>query len=222
MRAALQYGADDRRPGVRLYLSSFRMGEPFDQLVAALPPGARVAVVSNAVDFIPAEDRLAYARHVFDPVEHFRSHGLAARDLDLREFFGAPDGLRATLADAKLVWANGGNAFLLRRAMAQSGLDRLLRERVPAGSLIYGGWSAGAVVAGASLRGLELMDDPDLVVEGYDAPPIWDGLGLVDFTLVPHVQSPHPEAEAAAQAVAWLTDHNLPHRALRDGEALIL
>jgi dipeptidase E len=198
------------------------MGDPFDRLISALPAGARVAVVSNAVDFIAAEDRLSYARNVFDPLEPFRAHGLAAEDLDLRRFFDDPAGLAPALEDVRLVWANGGNAFLLRRAMRQSGLDDLLRERVHAGALIYGGWSAGAVVAGASLRGLELMDDPQVVAEGYVEPPGWEGLGLVDFTIVPHFQSPHPEADAAARAVAWLTENGLPFRALRDGEALIL
>jgi dipeptidase E len=198
------------------------MGDAFDRLISALPAGAGVAVVSNAVDFIAAEDRRSYARNVFDPLEHFRSHGLAAEELDLRRFFDDPAGLERALEDVRLVWANGGNAFLLRRAMRQSGLDHLLRDRVRDGALIYGGWSAGAVVAGASLRGLELMDDPEVVAEGYDVAPIWEGLGLVDFTLVPHFQSPHPEADAAAQAVAWLTEKGRPFRALRDGEALIL
>lgn len=206
---------------MRLYLSSFRMGDDFGRLVGALPAGAPVAVVSNAVDFIAPEDRLAYARNVFDPVEHFKAHGLAARDLDLRGYFGRPDALKPALADVRLVWANGGNAFLLRRAMRQSGLDDLLRARVAAGTLIYGGWSAGAVVAGPSLRGLHLMDDPELTVEGYDAEPVWEGLGLVDFVLVPHFELPHPEADAAAKAVAWLTDRGVAFRALRDGEAFI-
>ncbi len=206
---------------MRLYLSSFRMGDDFNRLVEALPSGATVAVVSNAVDFIPREDRLAYARNVFDPVDLFRACGLVANDLDLRDHFGRPDGLAEALAGVRLIWANGGNAFLLRRAMMQSGLDRILRERVLAGTLMYGGWSAGAVVAGPTLRGVELMDDPEAVVDGYLPEPIWDGLGLVDFSIVPHFQSPHPEAEAAASVVAWLTEQGLPFRALRDGEAVI-
>lgn len=207
---------------MRLYLSSFRMGTPISQLIAALPTDARVAVVSNAVDFIPLEDRLTYAKHVFDPVALFRSYGLAADDLDLRRFFGDPEALRAALSDVKLVWANGGNAFLLRRAMRQSGLDDILRVGVGAGTLIYGGWSAGAVVAGASLRGIHLMDDPATLVEGYAAAPVWEGLDLVDVTIVPHFQSAHPESDAAAAAVAWLTQQGRPFRALRDGEVIIL
>lgn len=207
---------------MRLYLSSFRMGDRIDDLVRSLPADAEVAVISNAADFIPREDRLAYARAVFDPVTEFRSRGLAAREVDLRDHFGRSDGLEADLSRAALVWANGGNAFLLRRAMCQSGLDDLVRRRVADGSLVYGGWSAGAMVAGPSLRGLEVMDDPNVLVDGYAPEPIWQGLGLVDFTFVPHLGSNGPDGEAATRAVDWLAAQGLPFRALRDGEALVV
>jgi dipeptidase E len=207
---------------VRLYLSSFRMGDQFDQLVAALTPGIGVAVISNATDFIPDADRVAYARNVFNPVEVFRTRGFEAREFDLRTYFDCPELLRSALKGVQLVWANGGNAFLLRRAMMQSGLDRILKDRVPAGTLIYGGWSAGAVVAGPSLRGLDLMDDPTTVAEGYLREPVWEGVGLVDFSIVPHFQSDHAEADCAARVVDWLTDRGLPFRALQDGEAIIV
>lgn len=197
------------------------MGDDFGHLMNALPAGSAVAVVSNAVDFIPLDDRVAYARNVFDPVEHFRSFGLEAFDLDLRKYFGRSRELEVEVAKVQLIWANGGNAFMLRRAMAQSGLDRILRERVTAGTLIYGGWSAGSVVAGPTLQGIEMMDDPHVLVDGYVPEPVWEGLGLVDFSIVPHFQSDHPEAEAAARTVAWMTERGLPFRALRDGEAVV-
>lgn len=179
-------------------------------------------MVSNATDFIPDEARAAYARTVFDPVAHFNDHGLDASPVDLRAFFADPAGLEAALSGVRLVWANGGNAFLLRRAMRQSGLDTLLRREVPGGGLVYGGWSAGAVVAGPTLRGLELMDDPAVVAEGYEAAPVWDGLNLVDFSLVPHFGSDPPEAEAAARAAEWLAGQGMPHRTLRDGEVVVV
>lgn len=206
---------------MRLYLSSYRMGDRFDELVSAVGAGARAVVIANAVDFVPMEDRLAYARTGFDPVAQFRASGLDADELDLRAFFGKPADLAAALADVRLVWANGGNAFLLRRAMRQSGLDEILKRRVPSGELIYGGWSAGAVVAGPSLRGIDLMDEPYVVADGYAAAPVWEGLALVDFSIVPHFESDHPEAEAAARAHAYMTAEKMPHRALRDGEVII-
>ena len=207
---------------VRLYLSSYRMGDRFAELVSALPPGAPVAVVSNALDFIDPEARAAYARNVHDPVAEFRAHGLTAFDLDLRQYFARPEALAEALAPVRLIFATGGNAFLLRRAMAQSGLDALIPGRLAQGDLIYGGWSAGAVVAGPALKGLHLMDDPAVLAPGGYAPePIWDGLGLVDFTIVPHFASDHPEADAAAKAAAWLQAEGLPFRTLRDGEVIV-
>lgn len=207
---------------MRLYLSSFRMGDRFDELVAVLGPGAKVAVVSNALDFIPADARRAYARTGFDAQRVLIERGLDAFDLDLRSHFGAGQTLDAVLADVRLVWAVGGNAFLLRRAMRQSGFDRWLPSRLQEGTLIYGGWSAGAVVAGPDLDGIELMDDPAVIAEGYETTAVRDGLGLVDFTVVPHYRSDHPEAEAAERAAAFRRQRGLPFRTLRDGEVIVV
>jgi dipeptidase E len=204
---------------MRLYLSSYQMGDRFDDLVAFMGPGAKVAVVSNALDGIPADLRQQYRG--FSARAHFNDHGLDASDLDLRDFFDAPQNLLEELSGVRLIWAVGGNAFLLRRAMRQSGLDDLIVKRVGDGSLTYGGWSAGTCVAGVSLRGIDIMDDPPLVPTGYDPTIIWDGLGLVDFIIVPHFASDHPEAALAAAAVDWLKQAGLPFRAIRDGEVIV-
>lgn len=198
------------------------MGNRFDELLSMVGLGSKVAVVSNAVDFIPIESRQHYARTIFDPVAHFRMHGLRSTDLDLRRFFGRAADLEEALADTRLVWAVGGNAFLLRRAMRQSGLDEILRRRVARESVIYGGWSAGAVVAGPTLRGIEIMDDPHIVAERYQIEPVWHGLGLVDFSIVPHFDSDHPEAEAAGRAHEYMRTNGISHRTLRDGEVIVV
>lgn len=207
---------------MRLYLASHRTGDSYPELLRmAGGPGARVGVISNAVDFIPVADREAYARKVFDPVADFRGHGLDAYDLDLRGYFRRPEALLAELERTQLVWAVGGNAFLLRRAMRQSGFDAIAPGLVWAERLAYGGWSAGACVAAPSLRGLEHMDDPETLAEGYDREPVWEGLGLIDAAIVPHYRSEHPEAEAAERAAAWMVANGVPHRTLRDGDVLI-
>ena len=206
---------------MRLYLSSYRFGSARDRLAALVPAGARVAVVSNALDLIPDESRRSYARNVHDPLADLAEMGLSPFDLDLRRWFGDAAGLERELADVQMVWAVGGNTFLLRRAMAQSGLDAILQRRLAEDSLAYGGWSAGACVAGPSLRGIDLMDAPDEVADGYAPAPIYDGLGLVDFVIVPHFASEHPEADAASVSAAWLARQGLAHRTLRDGEAIV-
>ncbi len=206
---------------MRLYLASDRVDARFGDLLRLVGSGARVAVVSNAVDFIAPDDRAAYARQVFDPVANFRDQGLEADDLDLRSYFRRPEALLEALQNVQLIWAVGGNAFLLRRAMRQSGFDAIAPGLIWSEQLVYGGWSAGACVAGPCLRGLELMDDPEVLAEGYDPEPVWEGLGLVDAAIVPHYQSDHPEADAAEAVAAWMRDNKIPHRTLRDGDVLI-
>ena len=206
---------------MRLYLASDRVDARLGDLLRLAGHGARVAVISNAVDFIAPTSRADYARTVFDPVANFRDHGLEAYDLDLRRFFQRPAALLNELTSVQLVWATGGNAFLLRRAMRQSGFDAIAPGLIWNEQLAYGGWSAGACVAGPSLKGLELMDDPAVLAEGYDPEPVWEGLGLVDAAIVPHFQSDHPEAQAAEAAATWMRAHKVPHRTLRDGDVLI-
>lgn len=206
---------------MRLYLASAPTGDAFAELLRMAGPGARVGVIANAVDFIPPDQREAYRRNVHDPVADFRAQGLDSYDLDLRAFFRRPEALLAQLERTQLVWVTGGNAFLLRRAMRQSGFDALAPGLIWAGRLVYGGWSAGACVAAPSLRGLEQMDDPRVLAQGYDAEPVWEGLGLVDAAIVPHWRSDHPEAAAAEACAAWMRDHGVAHRTLRDGDVLI-
>lgn len=206
---------------MRLYLASYRIDDGLPELLRMAGPGARTAVISNAVDFVPAADRESYRCNVHDPVAEFRAHGLDAFDLDLRAYFRRPEALLAVLEETRMVWATGGNAFLLRRAMRQSGFDALAPGLVWAERLVYGGWSAGACVAAPSLRGLELMDDPHVLAEGYHPEPVWEGLGLIDAAIVPHYRSGHAESEAADACVAWMQANKVPHRTLRDGDALI-
>ncbi len=206
---------------MRLYLSSYRSEETAGHLLDLAGGPCRAVVISNAVDMIPAAERQAYARKIHDPVVELREAGLDAEDLDLRDYFANPEALERDLANVGLVWAVGGNAFLLRRALRQSGLDHILARRLAEDSLAYGGWSAGACVAGSTLRGLHLMDAPELITPGYGREIIWEGMGLVDFAIVPHFASDHPEAQAADRAAAYLAANAIPHRTLRDGQAIL-
>jgi len=208
---------------MKLYLSSYRMGDHFDEFRDLAGPGAKVGLISNALDFIPAEARRAYARTNFDPVAFFRANGFEAEDLDLRQYFGLPDLMKDTLQKFQAIWVLGGNAFLLLRAMRASGFHDCIGPMVRTGGLVYGGWSAGIVVTAKSLRGIELMDDPKVVVEGYPrAEQPWEGLGLMDFLIVPHFQSNHGEAAAAERATAYMSAKGIKHQTLRDGEVIIV
>ncbi|HEY9011294.1 MAG TPA: Type 1 glutamine amidotransferase-like domain-containing protein [Devosia sp.] len=206
---------------MRLYLSSYRMGDRAGSLLALLGSGKRTAIVSNALDNISSTARAIYRDEVYDPHLELRALGLETEELDLRRFFSAPDALAAKLGEFDLVWVTGGNAFVLRRAMKQSGFDDVMTGMLERDEIVYGGFSAGAVVASPTLRGIDLMDDPDEVPAGYDPEPTWDGLGLIDYSIVPHFRSPHPESAAAERAVRNMMGRGMRYRALRDGEVIV-
>jgi dipeptidase E len=177
--------------------------------------------------------------------------GLSATELDLRGYFGEQRRLRDDLSGASLAWLRGGNVFMLRYAMARSGADAVFKELLAADALVYAGYSAGPCVlspslrglelvddAGAvtyagysagpcvlspSLRGLELVDDAGAVTRIYGAPPVWDGLAVLDEAFVPHYRSPgHPETGPIEQVVARYRAEGVPYRTLHDGQAMIV
>ncbi len=206
---------------MRLYLSSERLGDRAGALLGMLE-GPRVAVIANGYDCRSAMARDIYRAEVYDPLAEFKALGLRPEELDLRAYFGDPGSLRQRLAAFDLVWVMGGNSFVLRRAMRSSGFDTVIRESLEADAIAYGGYAAGAVVAGPSLRGLELMDDPWELPEGYDEPLIWHGLGLTPFAIVPHHRSRHPEAASAEKVVSYMRARRTRFRALSDGEVIVL
>lgn len=172
------------------------------------------AVILNALDETPD---LARDARLEDERRALAAVASDVTELDLRAFVGAPDALRDALDGVGLVWAVGGNALALRAAMMRSGLDMLLAARTAEDSLVYGGYSAGAVVAGPTLCDADVSPGPFA-----GAQPVWGGIGLVDFTVVPHYRAGAAEDEAFEQIVSALQRAGLAHRALRNGQALVV
>jgi dipeptidase E len=208
---------------MRLYLSSHRIGDSAGALLAMLgnASGARAAIISNGFDGASAAARDIYRAEVFNPHSTLGALGIAAESLDLRAYFGDPDNLRRRLSQFDLVWVMGGNSFVLRRAMKQSRFDSIIEDMLARDVIIYGGDGAGAVVAGPTLRGMELLDDPWEVPENYEESLVWAGLRLTAFTIVPHFRSNHPESAAAEKLVNYLRARRLPYRTLSDGEVVV-
>jgi dipeptidase E len=208
---------------MKLYLSSHKIGDSAGALLAMLgnARNARAAVISNGFDAAPEMARQRYLEEVFDLRTVLKSLGIYAEDLDLRAYFGDADALRRRLKHFALVWVMSGNSFVLRRAMKQSKFDAVIADLLAEDAIIYGGDGAGAVLAGPTLRGMELVDDPWELPERYDEPLVWSGLRLTSFTIVPHFRSNHPESAVAEKLVNYLKARRLPYRALGDGEVVV-
>src|SRR5690606_14894131 len=102
--------------------------------------------------------------------------GLEADEIDLREYFGNALALENTLARYGVLWVSGGNAFILKRAFEQSGMDMIVPRLLAQDTHIYAGYSAGTIMLTPTLKGVELCDDPDVVPAGYKAAFDWQGL----------------------------------------------
>jgi dipeptidase E len=102
----------------------------------------------------------------------------------------------AAVRDAEAIAVGGGNTFHLLRALYAADLLAPIRERVAAG-VPYVGWSAGSVVACATMC---TTNDMPIVV-----PPSLDALALVPFQINAHYTDVHPagfRGETRAQRLA--------------------
>ena len=204
---------------MRLYLSSFRLGSCPERLAELARGGRRATVIANATDVHPAEARSEAVTRELDALSEL---GFRAEELDLRDYFDERP-LEDQLQRSDLVWVRGGDVFTLRYSLARSGADRVLSRLIESDAVAYGGYSAGVCVLAPTLRGLEEVDDPSLLRGLHDADPIWDGLGVLDYSIVPHVESPdHPESEACDRLATKYQIAGTPYRALRDGDVLVI
>ncbi len=202
---------------VRLYLSSYQLGEQPEQLTRLVRGARRGWVIANALDGLDDDRRNVDTSRQIDILALI---GLKAADFDLRRF--NPASIKQAFGNPDFVWVRGGNVFTLRMAMALSGLDRLLVEGLGADRFVYGGFSAGPCVLAPSLVGLELCDSPDVCRAAYGSVR-YDGLAVLDRPVVPHLNSPqHPETALLARVAAQYDLEGQPYWALSDGQALVM
>ncbi|WP_186759373.1 Type 1 glutamine amidotransferase-like domain-containing protein [Arthrobacter alpinus] len=146
--------------------------------------------------------------------------GLTAQELDLRAHDA--DSLSVEFGQPDFIWVRGGNVFTLRAALARSGADALIVDRLRADALVYAGFSAGGCVLAPSLSGLEECDPTGDALSLYGAVE-FDGLNILDRPFVPHLgSSDHPEREILTQVAATCAQDGKQYWALRDGQALVV
>lgn len=161
---------------MKLYLSS--LGVPDTKAYVSLfnkHQARQVALITTAWNVAP---QTKSAPFIAATTKMITNLGFTTVSLDLARL--KSDQLEAQLKGASGIWVTGGNTFYLNYWMRESGFDKLLPELLRQG-VVYGGESAGAVVAGKTLHGIELLDNP------AEAPDVlWPGLSLVDYSIIPH------------------------------------
>jgi dipeptidase E len=204
---------------MKLYLSSFRFGNHPEELVKLADKNKKAAVIMNAQDYRDKEGR---SRSKQNQIQQLSELGFEAKELDLRDYFGKQDKLRDYLSEIGLVWISGGNAFILQRAFEQSGFKKLIKDLVEKNKIVYAGYSAAVCVIVPTLHGAEMVDDPNIVPEGYEKEFSWNGLGLIKYNVAVHYRSDHPESENIEKEIAYYQKNKISYKILRDGEVIII
>lgn len=197
---------------MRAYLSSYQIPTPKDllHLVGKPANSTRTAIIPNAKDYYAPRAR---SIKIGEKSEYLASIGLQSETVDLLAF--TDSGLLKTkLQTFDCLWVVGGNTFCLRYAMHYSGFDKIIKNLLSDG-LVYIGESAGACVAGTTLKGVETADNPD-----YSEQIIWDGLGLLPNILLPHADNPAFADDVDYVRELYKNDASLLE--LNDDQALIV
>ena len=196
---------------MRLYLASQGLPDDLrDTFLALLGADRRLAYIENAKDPEPPE-----WRKNSDTRRQMAEAGIMLTDVDLRDFYDQPEALCEKLKSYPGVWIAGGNTYYLRYAMQASWFDRIIAGLVENG-MLYGGASAGAIVAGPTLRGYGSVDDPE-------AAPVLieNGLGLTRICILPHWESEY-YGNQLKETYDQLTNDGRTIVTLNDNQALVI
>lgn len=162
---------------MKLFLSSYRIPdlETFTTFVGKSADQISIGLISNAKDYKTATAR---AEKMAEVNEYFNERGFSTKEINLlADSFSV-----SSLKKHNVLWLLGGNVYWLRDAIKKSGTREVITDAIKSG-VIYAGDSAGAIMAGSTLKHFHEPSDPPIDQQQFD------GLGLVHFTVVPHWQS---------------------------------
>lgn len=170
--------------GMRLLLTSGGLCNPsiskaLRGLVEKRPEAARAAFIPTAAN-IQTGDK----GWLIDDLVNLRAWGFGAIDIVDISALERRDWL-PRLREADVLYFTGGSRYHLMARMLESGLGGVLPELLQ--SKVYVGMSAGSMVAS---RRLGLVFSHRLYHDDQERADDADGLGLVDFFVLPHLNNP--------------------------------
>lgn len=198
---------------MKLYLSSYRIPNitALQDLLGARFADIRVAHIPNSKDYYIKRVKDIVSKEV---VAFIQSIGfLNVETIDLQDHRNEQS-LKETLQKFDLIWVAGGNTFCLREEMQKSGFENIIFDLLEEG-IAYVGESAGSIVAGNSLKGIEFVDNPN-----FAKTAIWKGMDLTPQYILPHAGS-ESFGQAIEKAKAQYAD-NSDIIELTDQQALVV
>ncbi len=203
---------------MRFYLSSYKVGNKVKKLKELIPNGKKLGFIPNALDHADLKKREeSNERNMKELIDL----GIEVEMLDLKSYFGKEEQLKKKIKALGGVWIRGGNTFVLRQAMKLSGFDKIIKS-IKRKAFLYGGYSAGICILAPSLKPLQQVDDPNVMPYKELKEVIWDGLNLLDYIILPHYKSNHPESKDIDKEVLYCKKNKIPFKTLKDGQVIII
>lgn len=204
---------------MKLYLSSFKVGNKTEELKKWIAAhDNKIVIIANAKDQYTDKERVE--KGTLNDIAQLEELGFNVSRLDLKDYFGKKEKLLEYLKQFKVAYVVGGNTFVLRQAMKISGFDEYLKAKTEDSNFLYAGYSAGICVLAPNMKGIALMDEPEADPYNYGS-IIYEGIGLIDYTPIPHYQSDHHETELADKAVEYCKENEIRYKTLKDGDVFI-
>lgn len=202
---------------MKLYLSSYKLGNESDCLKdwisnndnkILLIPNSRDANIQNEV----AKSKIEQNKKMLEEV------GFEVEILDLKKYFNNYQSLKEKVKEYNAFCVIGGNVFVLRQAMKLSGFDKYLIDNINNRNILYIGYSAGSCVLSKNLNGFHLVDDP---INPYNTDEvIYEGIGIIDYSIAPHYKSNHKESELIDNVIEYFEKYNIKYKAIKDGDVI--
>ncbi len=188
---------------MKLFLSSQDLGDFAEDLRELVGENRKTLLIANARDYADSKTK---AEVVARKLTMMKDAGFDAIELDLRQYFSKdPTELFQFVSDYNpgLICCTGGSVFLLGTAMAISGMDDIIRRLLEEDTVVYAGYSAGAMVASKDIENYERDDlRIETIQEYYGTPAITDGLGLIEEYIIPHA-----DQKAYSKETQFYKDH---------------
>ena len=198
---------------MKLLLTSAGLSNPsitkaLERLLGKSTKGAKLAFIPTAAN-VESGDK----SWMIEDLNNFQKAGF---QVDIVDISAVPKDIwLPRLQEAEILFLGGGNTFHLMHWIKQSGLQdelpTLLKTR------IYAGISAGSCIAGPTIYN----SVQNLFDEKYEL-EIKDGLGLVNFQIIPHLNSPYFEKIRKENLEEASKDLKEPVYAIDDNSAILV
>ena len=200
-----------------LYLSSQKFGDNYDFLKEWINKNNnKILLIFNALD---AKEKDKITNVVKEDIKLLEQIGFEVKVVDLKEYFDKYEELKQLCKNFNTLCVIGGNVFVLRAAMKYSSFDRFLKEISNDDNYLYMGYSAGSCVLSKKLDILKAVDEP---IDFYDKGEIiYDGIGLIKYTFIPHYKSNYHKAYLIDEIVNTCEKDKIEYKAFCDGEVII-